>query len=212
MPDDVAPPGVSGPATELPGLSADEAARRLERYGPNRLPEPPMPGPVNIFFRQFLSPFIYILLIAAIASLLLSQIPNAVFIFAVLLLNASIGTAQEYSAQRTAAALRDMTRGEARVIRDGLPRRIDAEEVVVGDVILLSSGDKVAADVMLDTSFSLSIDESLMTGESTAVTKNAAADVPQDAPLADRFNQCFAGTIVTHGRGRGTVTAIARIA
>jgi magnesium-transporting ATPase (P-type) len=102
-----------------------------------------------------------------------------------------------------------MTRGEARVIRDGLPKRIDAEEVVVGDVILLSSGDKVAADVTLDTSFSLSIDESLMTGESTAVTKNAAADVPQDAPLADRFNQCFAGTIVTHGRGRGTVTAIA---
>jgi calcium-translocating P-type ATPase len=209
MPDDVAQLGVTGPATELPGLSADEAARRLAQYGPNRLPEPPMPGPVNIFFRQFLSPFIYILLIAAIASLLLSQIPNAVFIFAVLLLNASIGTAQEYSAQRTAAALRDMTRGEARVIRDGLPKRIDAEEVVVGDVILLSSGDKVAADVTLDTSFSLSIDESLMTGESTAVTKNAAADVPQDAPLADRFNQCFAGTIVTHGRGRGTVTAIA---
>jgi calcium-translocating P-type ATPase len=194
---------------EQNGLSAAEAARRLAEHGPNRLPEAPLPGPLSIFLRQFLSPFIYILLIAAIASLALTQIPNAVFIFAVLLLNAGIGTAQEYSAQRSAAALRNMTRGEARVVRDGVPMRVDAEEVVPGDVVMLSSGDKVPADLRLDASFSLSVDESLLTGESTAVTKDAQAEVAVDAPIADRHNECFAGTIVTHGRGRGTVVATA---
>ena len=113
-----------------------------------------------IFLRQFLSPFIYILLIAAVVSLVLSQLPNAVFILAVLLLNAGIGTVQEYSAQQSAAALREMVRGEARVIRDGTPRRIDAEALVPGDLILLSSGDRVPADIDLYTSFSLAIDAS----------------------------------------------------
>ncbi len=191
------------------GLSEEEAARRLAEYGPNRLPEPPLPGVLAIFFRQFLSPFIYILLIAAVASLALGQIPNAVFIFAVLLLNAGIGTVQEYSAQRSAAALRNMARGEARVVRDGTPRRIDAEQLVPGDLVLVASGDKVPADFKLHSSFSLSVDESLLTGESTAVTKNAEADVPEGAPIADRVNQCFAGSIVTHGRGRGVVVATA---
>ncbi len=180
-------------------------AQHREQYGYNRLPAPPLPGVPQIFLRQFLSPFIYILLIAALASLALSQLPNAIFIMAVLLLNASIGTVQEYSAQRSAAALREMTRGEARVIRDGEPRKIDAEELVPGDWVFLSSGDKVPADIKLQASASLAIDESLMTGESNAVTKNADAIVMEHAPLADRVNQCFAGSIVTHGRGQGEV-------
>lgn len=197
----------SGRASPPGGLTTDEARARLEQYGPNRLPEAPLPGPMAIFLRQFLSPFIYILLIAAVVSLVLGQLPNAIFILAVLLLNAGIGTVQEYSAQQSAAALREMVRGEARVIRDGAPCRIDAEMLVPGDLILLSSGDRVPADIDLYTSFSLAIDESLLTGESTAVTKNAQADVAADAPLPERVNRCFAGTIVTHGRGRGTVTA-----
>jgi Ca2+-transporting ATPase len=191
------------------GLRSDEAARRLAENGPNRLPTPPLPGPGTIFLRQFLSPFIYILLLAGIASLVLSQVPNALFIFAVLLLNAVIGTVQEFSAQRAAAALREMVRGDAHVIRDGLPQRIDAESLVPGDFVLLSSGDKVPADIRLKSSQSLAIDESLLTGESNAVTKNAHAGVPADAPLAERYNECFAGSIVTHGRGQGVVTATA---
>jgi len=191
------------------GLTSEVAARWLREHGRNRLPAPPLPGPMIIFLRQFLSPFIYILLLAGIASLALSQVPNAVFIFAVLLLNAVIGTLQEFSAQRAAAALREMVRGEAHVIRDGLPQRIDAEELVPGDFVLLSSGDKVPADIRLVLTQSLAIDESLLTGESNAVTKNARAEVPADAPLAERYNESFAGSIVTHGRGQGVVTATA---
>jgi calcium-translocating P-type ATPase len=189
------------------GLSSQEARARLGEYGRNRLPETELPGPARIFLRQFLSPFIYILLVAAVVSLALGQLPNAIFIFAVLMLNAVIGTVQEYSAQRSAAALRVMVKGEARVIRDGSPKRIDAEEVVPGDLIMLSSGDRIPADIWLEASFSLAVDESLLTGESTAVTKNAHAEVGDNAPLSERVNRCFAGTIVTHGRGRGTVTA-----
>lgn len=189
------------------GLNSEEAARRLAEFGPNKLPEPPSPGILSIFLRQFSSPFIYILLIAAIASLLLGQTPNAVFIFVVLLFNATIGTVQEHSAQRSAAALREMARGEARVVRDGTPQRIDAIDVVPGDFVLLSSGDKVPADLELEFAHSMAVDESMLTGESTAVTKNVEADVAEQAPLADRINQCFAGTIVTHGRGRGVVRA-----
>ena len=140
------------------GLSSEEAERRLEEVGPNRLPEPPPPGILITFARQFLSPFIYILLVAAVASFALGQLPNTVFIVAVLLLNAVIGTVQEYSAQRSAAALRNMVRGEARVVRDGQPTRIDVELLVPGDLVLLSSGDKVPADLTLELSNSLSVD------------------------------------------------------
>ncbi|MEQ6918212.1 cation-translocating P-type ATPase [Halomonas aquatica] len=192
--------------SQAQGLESPEAERRLREYGPNKLPEAPLPGLAAIFFRQFLSPFIYILLIAALVSYFLGQLSNAVFIMAVLLLNAIIGTIQEYSAQRSASALRNMVRGEAHVIRDGIARRIDVEALVPGDLVLLSSGDKVPADIRLETSQSLSINESMLTGESLAVTKNAQAEVPHEAPLAERSNQCFAGTTVTHGRGQGVVT------
>lgn len=191
------------------GLSSEQAGQLLEQHGHNRLPEPPMPGPVKLFFRQFLSPFIYILLIAAIASLALGQIPNAVFITAVLLLNAIIGTVQEFSAQKAAAALRQMVKGEARVVRDGFPRRINVEEIVPGDFLILSSGDKVPADILLCESFSLAVDESMLTGESLAVAKNAQAVVDEHAPLSERVDRCFAGSIITHGRAKGIVIATA---
>ncbi|NNM01747.1 MAG: HAD-IC family P-type ATPase, partial [Gammaproteobacteria bacterium] len=189
------------------GLSSQEAERRLIEFGPNRLPDAPLPGIGMIFLRQFLSPFIYILLIAAVASLLLNQLANAVFIIAVLLLNAVIGTIQEYSAQRSAAALRNMVRGEAHVVRDGSPIRIGVEKLVPGDLVLLSSGDKVPADLKLAVSNSLAVDESLLTGESLAVTKNALAEVSAEAPLSDRVDACFAGTLVTRGRGEGIISA-----
>ncbi|MDP6346370.1 MAG: HAD-IC family P-type ATPase [Alphaproteobacteria bacterium] len=200
------------------GLSSAEARRRLQRFGPNKLPEPKDPGPVLILLAQFLSPFIYILMIAAAVSLLIGQIPSAVFISAVLLLNASIGTVQEYSAQRSASALRRLVRGTAHVIRDGMARTIDVEALVPGDLVLLSSGDKVPADIGLMQTQSLAVDESMLTGESLAVSKSAEATVAAEAPLAERIDSCFAGSIVTHGRGQGIVshtglhTEIGRIA
>ena len=191
------------------GLTQKEAEEKLKEYGPNRLPVPPMAGPLLIFLRQFLSPFIYILVIAAIVSFLLGQNPSGTFILAVLFLNAIIGTIQEYSAQRSAAALRNMVKGETHVIRDGIGQTIDVEEVVPGDLVILSSGDKVPADVRLLSSQNLAIDESMLTGESLAVSKNAHAKIADDAPLSERVNQCFASSIITHGRAQAIVTATA---
>ncbi|WP_319024937.1 cation-translocating P-type ATPase [Nisaea sediminum] len=189
------------------GLTSAEAGRRLAEFGPNRLPEPKLSGPLVLFARQFLSPFIYILFIAALASLAIGQIPSMVFIVAVLLINAVIGTVQEYAAQKSASALRKMVRGTARVRRDGTDRSIDIEEVVPGDLVLLASGDKVPADISLATTHNLAVDESALTGESLAVTKNAEAHSDGDAPISERVDMCFAGTVVTHGRALGTVTA-----
>ena len=187
------------------GLSSTEAASRLSEAGPNRLPEKKTSSVAEIFLRQFLSPFIYILVIAAVVSFGVNQIPSGVFIVAVLLLNAVIGTIQEYSAAKSAAALRNMVRGSAHVIRDGALRKIDVEEVVPGDHVVLSSGDRVPADLQLLQAESLSVDESMLTGESLAVEKDARTEIDEAAPLADQVNRCFAGSIVRQGRARGLV-------
>ncbi len=191
------------------GLTQKEAEKRLNEYGLNKLPEPPSAGPLLILLRQFFSPFIYILLIAAIVSFVLKEYSGGVFILAVLFLNAVIGTIQEYSAQRSAAALKNMVKGETHVIRDGIGLTIDVEEVVPGDLVLLSSGDKVPADVRLLSSHNLAVDESLLTGESLAVSKSALAEVAENAPLSERINRCFASSIITHGRAQAVVTATA---
>ncbi|MEM1104054.1 MAG: cation-transporting P-type ATPase, partial [Pseudomonadota bacterium] len=154
---------VETPITQI-GLTSAEAAARLQSDGPNQLPEPKLPGAPEVFLRQFLSPFIYILLIAAILSWYVGQTPSAVFIIVVLLLNAAIGAVQELSAQKSAAALRNMVKGSAQVIRDGAARTIPVEDVVVGDLVLLRSGDKIPADVRLAGSDNLYVDESMLTG------------------------------------------------
>ena len=195
-----------GAGDPLTGLSAAEARARLAQHGPNRLPEPAAPSLILTFLRQFLSPFIYILIVAALVSLAIGQMPSAIFIAAVLLLNAVIGAVQEYSAQRSAAALRAMVHGTAHVVRDGVVRKIDVAEVVPGDLVMIASGDRVPADLELVDSRDLSVDESMLTGESLAVVKDARAPVSPDAPLAEQANCLFAGSVVTRGRGRGWVS------
>ena len=192
-------------ATPLQGLTQEEAARRLLETGPNRLPEPREAGAMELFLRQFLNPFIYVLLAAAVISFAIRQIPSAVFIIIVLLINAGIGTFQEFAAQRSASALRRLVRGSAKVRRDGVDRIIDATEVVPGDVVLLSSGDKVAADIRLATAKDLAVDESMLTGESLAVAKTPVAADRPDMPRTERADLCFAGTVVTAGRAVGIV-------
>ncbi|PPK50183.1 cation-translocating P-type ATPase [Marinobacter persicus] len=204
-----APEPPTTPEPDNNGLSSQEASARLETFGYNQLPAPPMPGVVELFGRQFLSPFIYILLIASGVSFALGQNPSGVFILIVLLINAIIGTVQEFSAQKAAAALKQMMKGTAHVLRDGQIVTVDVEEIVPGDVVLLSSGDKLPADIQLLSASSLAVDESMLTGESLAVAKNAGAASDDSSPLTDRVDQCFAGSIITHGRGRGRVTATA---
>lgn len=188
-------------------MSWAEARKRLDKYGKNTLPQPQPASVARLFMRQFMSPLIYILLAAALVSLLLQENSDAIFITAVLLINALIGTAQEYSAERSAESLRNLVTTLARVLRDKEAFEIDARELVPGDVVLLEEGSKVPADLRLLFAQSLEVDESLLTGESLSVSKDPEAPVSVDAPLGDRKNMAFAGTMVTRGRGRGLVVA-----
>ncbi len=191
------------------GLTRVEAAARLERYGPNALPSKPPPALLQVFIGQFRSPLIYVLLAAALVSVGIGEFSDAIFIAAVLLLNAVIGTVQEYSAQRSASALHRLMKTRARVLRDGDAYEIDSETLVPGDVVLLESGERVPADLRLLMSHNLKIDESLLTGESLAVAKDSAALLDVETVLGDRVNMAFAGSLVDRGRGRGLIIATA---
>ncbi len=191
------------------GLGLGEAAARLDRYGRNTLPSARPPGIGSVFLRQFASPLIYVLLAAALLSLVIREWSDAGFIFAVLFINAIIGTIQEYSAQRAALVLQKLVTTHTRVLREGDSYEIDAEELVPGDIILLESGDRVPADVRLLSCHDLQIDESLLTGESFAVVKDADLVLPQDTPLGDRRNMAYAGSLVNKGRAHAVVVATA---
>jgi len=197
-------------ATTFGGLTAAEAARRLAAGGPNVLPPPKLPGLPQIVVRQFLNPLVYILLFAAVLSVVLTAWADAIFITAVLLLNAGVGAAQEYHAQRSAEALKQLVVTTARVERGGEAYEIDPRELVDGDVVLLESGSRVPADLRLLDTVALEVDESILTGESAPVAKDAARVLASATPLPDRVNMAYAGTMVTRGRGRGLVTATAQ--
>jgi len=189
------------------GLPPSEATARLEQYGHNTLPRARPPGIGSIFIRQFASPLIYVLVAAAVLSLLIKEWSDAGFISAVLVINAVIGTLQEYSAQRAATALQALVKTRSRVLREGETYEINATELVPGDIVLLASGDKVPADLRLLTSHDLEVDESLLTGESLPVLKNANTVLAADTALGDRNNMLFTGTLVGRGRARGVVVS-----
>ncbi len=187
------------------GLSAEEAAIRLQRVGPNRLPEQKPPTLGQIALRQFYSPLIYILLVAGVVSIVIGDLKDAGFIAAVLVINAVIGGYQEWKAEQSSQALRKMLQIRASVQRDGDVREIAAEQLVPGDMVWLESGNRVPADLRLVSAHGLEVDESLLTGESLSVTKTPDWQGPENAPLGDRANMGFAGSIVTRGRGKGVV-------
>jgi magnesium-transporting ATPase (P-type) len=189
------------------GLSSSEASRRLSLYGPNQLPEHG-PDPLWwIIIRQFASPLIYILVAAAIVSILIGDVEDAGFIAIILSLNAAIGAYQESQAERSSHALKRLLRTHAQVMRDGKLIDILATDVVPGDVVWLESGNRVSADLRLLSSTSLEIDESLLTGESTTVHKDYKPLSTSTATIADQHNMTFAGSMVTRGRGRGIAVA-----
>ena len=191
------------------GLSGAEAESRLEKYGRNELPRLKPASFAVVFVRQFASPLIYILLAAAIISLVLQEWSDAIFISIVLLINAIIGSIQEHSAQRAATALNALVTTRCRVIRNGDAYEIDSERVVPGDIVLLESGDRIPADIRLLSSLDLELDESLLTGESAAVLKDPKSVLPVETTLGDRSNMVFAGSMVNRGRGRGIAFATA---
>lgn len=200
------------------GLDEREAIARRQRYGANRLPAKRAAGPIGLFVRQFRSPLIYLLLIAAAVSAAIGEAVDAAFILGVLLLNAVIGALQEWRAGSSAQALQRLIRQVARVRRPQGIREIDAEMLVPGDVIEVESGMHIAADARLLEAQHLLVDEAALTGESMPVRKQADAAMPMQAGLGDRPTLLHAGTIVAEGRGvavvvgTGTETALGRIA
>ena len=188
------------------GLSAQEAARRLEELGENRLAGGKRRTKLMMFLEQFKSFMIYVLLAAALVSGLLGEWTDAAIIFAIILLNAVLGMLQESNAENALAALKDMSAPQAKVRRGGEVRSIPAAQLVVGDIVLLEAGDVVPADLRILESGSLQIQESALTGESAPVDKSADP-CAADASLGDRVSMAFMSSLVSYGRGVGVVTA-----
>ncbi|WP_345986329.1 cation-transporting P-type ATPase [Sulfurimonas sp. HSL-1656] len=192
--------------TSPDGLSEDEAAARLETYGPNRLPEPPKPHPLLRFLAQFHNILIYVLLGAAFITALLGHLVDTAVILAVVLINALIGFLQEGKAEKALEAIRHMLALHSSVVRSGRRSTVAGETLVPGDIVILGAGDKVPADLRLLKAISLQIQEAILTGESVPVEKRPER-VDASAPLGDRICMAYSGTTVTRGQGTGVVIA-----
>jgi magnesium-transporting ATPase (P-type) len=188
------------------GLSGEEVERRLRRYGPNVLPRAERRGAVLRLALQFHHPLIYVLLVSAAATYALGQHVDASVILGVVIANAIVGFVQEARAERALDALVAMVTVEAQVVRDGVNQSVPAMYLVPGDVVVLSPGDKVSADMRLVDVSGLNVDESALTGESVPVGKAQSVLSPETL-LAERANMVFSGTLVTGGRGSGVVVS-----
>ncbi len=192
-------------ATQEEGLTTSEARARLEKYGHNRLEEDKGPSPIFIFLNQFRNPLIYILFVAGIITLALAHYIDTIVIMSVVTLNATIGFVQEYRAEEAMKRLAQMVAPKARVLRDGLEVEVDAGDVVPGDIVVLTSGVRVPADMRLFMVKELKIDESALTGESVPVEKQIERIADENLVPGDQVNMAFMGTVVSTGRGRGVV-------
>ncbi len=194
-------------STSREGISHEEASQRRRECGENTLPEAKRPTLWVIFFRQFMSPLIYILIAAGIASTLIGEMTDAAFIFLIILINAILGSYQEYKAEQSAAALQELIQITTKVRRAGETDEQDAKALVPGDIVLLESGKRVPADIRLLESRNLTIDESILTGESQASEKKSQiiAGANESVPVADQYNMAFSGTTVISGSGMGVV-------
>lgn len=192
--------------TSSAGLSEPEVDRRLKKYGYNVLNKKSPKSILNMLKEQIFDPMILILLGAATFSALLNEWVEAGVIFFIVIINSIIGIIQEKKAQASLAALKTMSAPTATVIRNGSEEIVSASELVVGDLVILTNGDMVPADLRLTQSNNLKIAEASLTGESIASEKNAAAVLSPDCPLGDRKNMAYTSSIVTYGRGSGIVT------
>lgn len=195
----------TGPA----GLSEEEAAARLRRYGPNRLAPPARRGPVRRLLMQFHNVLLYVMLAAAVVTAMLGHwIDTGVLLMAVVV-NAVIGFIQEGKAENALDAIRALLAPHATVLRGGQRRELEASGLVPGDVVLLASGDRVPADLRLATERELRIEEAALTGESLPVEKHTDP-VPYDAPLGERGCMAYSGTLVVVGQASGIVVTTGR--
>ncbi len=186
------------------GLSGAQPALRLERYGPNRLPEPPRRSALHRLLMQFHNVLIYVLLVSAGVTAVLGHWADTLVILAVVIANAVIGFIQEGKAEAAMESIRKMLAPRATVLRDGARRSVAGDELVPGDIVLLEAGDRVPADLRLLHARNLRVQEAILTGESVPVEKQTAV-VGAAAALGDRTCMAFSGTLVAAGQGRGVV-------
>lgn len=190
------------------GLSDDEAKKRLEQYGLNKLKGKPKKSLFALFLSQLKDMLIYVLLAAAVITIIIGEYTDSIIILLVVILNAVIGVFQEFKAEKAVEALQKMTTPKAVVRRNGKAVEINSEEVVPGDIVILDAGRYVPADLRLIDSANLQIEESALTGESVPTTKDAAAIFSDPkTPIGDKSNMAFLSTLTTYGRGEGVVVA-----
>ncbi|MCL2574562.1 MAG: calcium-translocating P-type ATPase, PMCA-type [Defluviitaleaceae bacterium] len=190
------------------GLNAADITKRTEQYGANRLAEAKRTPLIIRLLAQFKDFLVIILIIAAVISITIGgDWLDGIIIIAILIVNVIIGLVQENKADNALRELKAMSAPKAKVLRDGVVEKIDSADLVPGDIIILDAGDYIPADLRILESINLRIDESALTGESHPVEKSADAILPADAPLGDRINLAFMGTVVNYGRGRGMVVA-----
>jgi len=187
------------------GLSEKEAEARLVTFGYNELQKQKGVSKLEIFISQFKNILIIILIGATVFSALIGELIDAIAIITIVILNAIFGFIQEYRAEKTIEALKKLTSPEAIVMRDGKEKKIDSRFLVPGDLVMLEEGSRVPVDMRLIQTSELKIDEAILTGESSAVTKNI--DISKAASIADRKNTAYMGTLVTYGRGTGIVVS-----
>ena len=204
--------------SSMNGLTAEEAKKRLEQYGYNKLQEGKRKGVLQVFAEQFADLLVIILIIAAIISALTGGLEGTIVILAVLILNAILGTVQHFKAQKSLDSLKAMAAPNARVIRDGQKMEVPAAELVPGDILLLEAGDVTAADGRVLENHSLQVSESALTGESENVNKIDTPIEQDELPLGDRLNMVYSSSLVSYGRavvlvtGTGMQTEIGKIA
>ena len=189
------------------GLTVNEAAKRLEQYGPNKLVEKAKKGPVSMFIEQFKDFMILILLAAALIAGIIGELTDTLVIIAIVIANAVIGFIQEYRAEKAMDALKAMAAPQAMVIRENAVSKVPSSEVVPGDIVILEAGAVVPADLRLIEVALVRVNEAALTGESVPVEKHAGAIDRDNLALGDRLNMAYKGTVVTYGRGLGIVTA-----
>ena len=199
------------------GLMSDEAAKRLEKYGKNKLAEGKKDSLIKRFLMQLADPMIIILIVAAVISAVTATVggegegyADVIIIMFVVVVNAVLGVYQESKAEKAIEALQEIAAATSKVIRDGKLITVKSEDVVIGDIVVLEAGDSVPADCRITENASLKIEESALTGESVPVTKTDNVIDPlgsDDVPLGDRKNMCYMGSSVAYGRGKAVVVA-----
>ena len=187
------------------GLSTSDATKKLEQYGANVLEEKGKKSIFVIFLSQFADLLVAILIVAAVISMISGNVESTIVIFAVIILNAILGTVQYVNAEKSLDALKQLSSPKAKVLRDGIKKEIPSKDVVPGDMLLLEAGDMIVADGRIIANYSLQVNESSLTGESTNIDKKDV-DIADDVALGDRVNMVYSGSLVTYGRASVMVT------